>query len=197
MTNRFLLLMLLTFALASCDDEAKRTAEIARDQQKKETVYDNVAKAWVFNSQPLNATSQSLVSTWPQWRELLNELSQKPQSSIGAFRTKAKTLSAKADALAANIPVRYNKPEVKSRLAVLKTKINSLDLYMNLDQIPDAKVAETIREINAELRSVQMQFDEIVRKSMIPKEAGESDLIRMLDTARAVPTSKQEILLPQ
>jgi hypothetical protein len=33
------------------------------------------------------------------------------------------------------------------------------------------------------------RFDEIVRKSEIPKEEGESDMIRMLDPTRAIPTS--------
>jgi hypothetical protein len=30
-------------------------------------------------------------------------------------------------------------------------------------------------------------MDEIVRKNQIPLEEGESDMIRMLDTARAIP----------
>jgi hypothetical protein len=35
--------------------------------------------------------------------------------------------------------------------------------------------------------SLQSQLDEIVRKNTIPKEEGESDLIQMLDTSRAIP----------
>jgi len=87
-----------------------------------------------------------------------------------------------------NIPMAYNKPEIKSRIAVLICKINSLNLYINLDEIPDDKVVALIIEINIELISLQKQLDEIVRKSTIPKEEGESDLIQMLDTSRAIPT---------
>lgn len=197
MNNRLVIIFLTIPFFFSCKDETQRNAEIARNEQKKEVVFNNIGKSWSFNSQPINATSQSLVADWTEWRELLNELSQKPQSSIGAFRKKSKTLSAKAAALSSNIPIRYNKPEIKSRIAVLTTKINSLDLYMNLNDIPDAKVTATIQDINSELRSLQTQLDEIVRKSMIPKETGESDMIRMLDTTRAIPTSRQEILLPE
>jgi hypothetical protein len=82
----------------------------------------------------------------------------------------------------------YNKPEVKSRIAVLICKINSLNLFINLDEIPDDKVVALIIEINIELISLQKQLDEIVRKSTIPREEGESDLIQMLDTSRAIPT---------
>ena len=42
---------------------------------------------------------------------------------------------------------------------------------------------------NIELSAFYRQMDEILRKSEIPKEQGESDMIRMLDTARAIPNT--------
>ena len=197
MIKRFVLFIVVFISIIACSDESKRQAEIERDQKKKEDVYNTIQKAWQFDAQPLNATSQSLVSDWTEWRDLLNELSQKPQSSIGAFRKKSKTLSQKVDSLASKIPIKYSKPEVKSRISVLTTKINSLDLYMNLDAIPADKVVLSIKGVNDELRSLQMQLDEIVKKSLIPLEGGESDMIKMLDTTRAIPTSRTQILLPQ
>lgn len=197
MTHRLVLFIIIISSLSACSDESKRLAEIERDQKKKEEVYNTIQKAWHFDAEPLNETSQSLVSDWTEWRDLLNELSQKPQSSIGAFRKKSKTLSQKVALLALKIPIKYSKPEVKSRISVLTTKINSLDLYMNLSEIPADKVILSIKGINEELQSLQMQLDEIVKKSLIPLEEGESDMIRMLDTVRAIPNSKKEILLPQ
>mgnify|MGYP001491004032 FL=1 len=73
-------------------------------------------------------------------------------------------------------------------ISVSFCKINSLNLYINLDEIPDDKVVALVIEINIELISLQKQLDEIVRKSTIPREEGESDLIQMLDTSRAIPT---------
>ncbi len=197
MIQRILLFIIICTSLISCSDESKRLAEIERDQKKKEEVYNTIQKAWQFNAQPLNATSQSLVSDWKEWRDLLNELSQKPQSSIGAFRTKSKTLSKKVELLANKVPIKYSIPEVRSRISVLTTKINSLDLYMNLDNIPCQKVILSIKGINEELQSLQMQLDEIVKKSLIPLEEGESDMIKMLDTTRAIPTARPELLLPE
>jgi hypothetical protein len=196
MKNRFCFLFVLFVMLISCNDETQREAEKQRDAKKKELVFTNISKSWNFNTQPLNPTSQALLSDWTAWRELLAELSQKPQSSIGAFKKKAKTLSAKVAALSANIPVQYNKPEIRSRIAVLTTKINALDLYVNLNDIPDEKVDVVIADINSELTALQRQLDEIVRKSLIPREQGENDMIRMLDTARAIPTVKK-VIIPQ
>lgn len=178
--------------LTSCkDDAAKRAAENAKDLKKKEIIFANINKGWNFNAQPANPTSQSLTNTWAEWRVFLGELSHQPKSTIGAFQQKAKTLSKKVADLNNNIPSPYNKPEIKSRIAVLATKINSLDLYINLDEIPDQKVIVLVNEINVELASLQSQLDEIVRKSLIPKEEGESDLVKMLDTSRAIPTTKK------
>lgn len=191
MKIQFSYILFLLLILVSCkDDLAKRNAENAKDIKKKEIIFDNINKGWNFNTQPANATSQSLINTWVEWRVFLDELSQKPKSTIGAFQKKAKTLSKRASELSINIPGPYNKPEIKSRIAVLTTKINSLNLYINLDEIPDQKVTTLVTEINIELASLQSQLDEIVRKKLIPKEEGESDLIKMLDTARAIPTNK-------
>jgi len=64
--------------------------------------------------------------------------------------------------------------------------LRSLELYMNLDDIPDEKVIYFINEINRQLASIEMQLEELIRKSEVPKEQGEADLLRMLDTSRAV-----------
>ena len=182
----FLIALLILF---SCKDNKKqRLIENAKDAKKKETIFDNINKGWNFNANPTNPASQGLVAMWPEWRGFLLELNSKPKSTIGAFQKKAKELSKKAAELENNIPMAYNKPEVKSRIAVLISKINSLNLYVNLDEIPDDKVVALVLEINIQLVSLQNQLDEIVRKSTIPEEEGESDLIQMLDTSRAIPT---------
>ena len=188
MNIRIISLLTIFFIFFSCSDDAeKRDIENARDLKKRAAVFNRIDKAWSFNSQPTNPTSQTLVSNWPQWRVLLDELGGKPQSTIGAFRKKAKILSQKVKDLGGSIPAAYNKPEIKSRIAVLQTKINSLNLFINLNDIPDQKIIGLIKEINIELASLQQQMAEIVRKTHIPKEEGESDMIRMLDTSRAIP----------
>lgn len=182
----FLMALLILF---SCqDNKEQRLIENAKDAKKKEIIFNNINKGWNFNADPINPASQGLLSMWPEWRSFLLELNSKPKSTIGAFQKKAKELSKKVVELNNNIPIAYNKPEIKSRIAVLISKINSLNLFINLDEIPDDKVVALVLEINVQLISLQNQLDEIVRKSTIPKEDGESDLIQMLDTSRAIPT---------
>lgn len=182
-------LLLIMAALVSCQDEEAQRQAALKDAQKKEQIFSNINKGWNFSTPSLNPKTQSFVANWAELRLFLSELNQKPKSSIGEFRKKAKVLSTKAKELNNNIPYNFNKPEVKSRIAVLTTKINSINLFINLQEIPDQKVIALVGDANVELRALYRQMDEIVRKSEIPKEQGESDMIRMLDTARAIPNT--------
>ena len=125
----------------------------------------------------------------------MEELEQKPKSSINAFRKKAITLSKKAEALKTNIPEKFDNPQIKSRISIIITQLHALDLYINLDKIPADKVIGIIPNVNKGLQSLEAQFDEILRKEKIPMEQGEADMIKMLDTTRAIPSSKP--LLPK
>jgi hypothetical protein len=67
--------------------------------------------------------------------------------------------------------------------------MNSLNLFIHLDQIPENKIQQLIQEINTEVTAIQTQFDEIKIKSEIKVEDGEGDMLRMIDTARAIPSN--------
>ncbi len=192
------ILIIIAFALFSCKNEKqKRVAETEKDIKKKEIIFSNIDKGWVFNTNPINSTSQNNTLTWSEWRLFLTELNQKPKKTIGAFQKKSTELSKKVMDLNNNIPLDFNKPQIKSRISTLITKVRMLDLFIHLENIPDHKVIVLVTEINEELVSLQNQMDKIVQKSKIPMEAGESDLIKMLDTTRAIPNVKPNPNLPR
>ena len=187
MKYKIALFLLLIFGLQSCQNEnEKRLAENAKEAKKKEKIFNNINKGWTFIDEPINEVSEENIKNWAEWRVFLKELSEKPKTSIGAFQKKAKTLSKKAAELNNNIPATYNKPEIKSRISAVTTKINTLNLYINLNSIPDQKIVKLIPEINQEVESLQQQFAEIDTKNQIKIEDGEADMIRMLDTTRAI-----------
>jgi hypothetical protein len=193
----FSTLIFCLLCLTSCQEDPKiRALEQEKEAQKQEVIFNSINKGWNFNAQPSNETSSSLTKSWAEWRVFLNELGQKPKSSIGAFQQKAKTLSKKASELNNNIPIIYNLPEIKSRIASITTKINSINLYIHLNQIPDKKIVQLVQETNTEVASLQFQLEEITRKSNIKIEDGESDMLKMLDTTRAIPMTHDPKLKP-
>ncbi|TDD99710.1 hypothetical protein [Flavobacterium cellulosilyticum] len=190
MNFKFIYFFSLLLVLFSCKKEDQsRLIESAKDAQKKEVIFSNINKGWVFNAKPINATSLDNTKTWNEWGLFLTELDQKPKTTIGAFQKKATELSKKVMALNNNIPLVFNKPQIQSRINIVITKVRMLDLFIHLDKIPDKEVLVLVTEINTELVNLQNQMDKIVQKNKIPLEAGESELLKMLDTTRAIPNT--------
>ncbi|WP_366185813.1 hypothetical protein [Flavobacterium ovatum] len=176
--------------LFSCkDDNQQRIAENKKEAAKKEIIFSDIEKSWVFYDTPINETTEETVKTWNELRLFLAELSKKPKKTIGAFQQKSKAISKAAMNLNNNIPLKFDKPQIKSRIAVVITKVRMMDLFIHLDRIPSEKVILLIGEINRELATLQREMDKTVEKSKIPTEEGEADLKRMLDSTRAIPTT--------
>lgn len=190
MKNILSCLLCTLVLLFSCkDDNQKRVAENIKETAKKEIIFANIEKGWVFYDTPINETTEESVKTWNELRLFLDELSKKPKRTIGAFQQKATAISTAAMNLNNNIPLQFDKPQIKSRIAVVITKVRMMDLYIHLDIIPSKKVVILISEINQELATLQREMDKIVEKSKIPVEEGEADLKQMLDNSRAIPTT--------
>ena len=178
---------LIVFIFFSCQqDNEKRLIQQQKELAKNEVVFKKISSAWNFRTMNLQPSSQELVKDWAQWRLFLTELQQKPTSSIGAFQKKSKTLSKKTEEVLQSIPGQLLSPEFKSRFTVMLTKFRSLEMYLHLDAIPDQKIISLITDINLQLAAIELQMNELVRKNQIPMEKGEADMIRMLDTSRAV-----------
>jgi hypothetical protein len=181
-------ILFFSLLIVSCQNDNKLLIiEQQKEAQKKEVVFNNINNGWTFTISPVEPTTQAKINGWMEWRNFLTEINQKPKSTIGAFQKKAAALSKKVDALTFTIPAEFNKPQIKARIAVLSTKIKSMDLFIHLNQIPSSKVVKLIGEINTEIDFFQLQLEEIVKKSQIPMEEGESDIIKMKDTTRAIP----------
>lgn len=190
MKLKYIAVFLMIFGFFSCKDHnEKRQVASIKDIKKKELIFEIIQKAWVFDSKPINETSKSSMQTWNDWRSFLTELDQKPKKTIGAFQKKSTELSNKVSALNNTIPIAFDKPQIKARIAILTTKVRMLDLFIHLKDIPEQKVIALIPEINSQLVALQNQMNQIVQKSKIPLEEGESDLLKMLDTARAIPNT--------
>lgn len=190
MNLKFILFLLSSILLLSCQDEdALREKERLKSIEKSELVFAKINKGWNFDRTSSTQEVQSILKNWNQWNDFSRELEQKPKSSINAFRKKAIALSKKAESLNTNIPAKFDNPQVKSRIAIIITQLHQLDLYINLDKIPAEKVVAIIPNVNKGLQSLEAQFQEIIRKEKIPVEQGEADMIKMLDTTRAIPSS--------
>ena len=90
-------LFILVLVLFSCKNEKQKPLSAnVKDIKKKEIIFSNIEKAWIFNANPINSTSQYNTLSWSEWRLFMTELGQKPKKTIGAFQKKASELSKKS-----------------------------------------------------------------------------------------------------
>lgn len=180
----YFILFLATVFFISCADDSNRNANSAKEQQKNAEVFLAISKKWSFIFPNTRPEIQTTLDNWNDWIQFKKELEQKPKATLLAFQMKIENVAQKSDSLSLKVPEKFNNPQVRSRLVTLNTKINSLDTFLHLQIIPQKKVFTLIDEINSEIKGVYIQMDEIIIKQAIPKEIGEDDMIRALDTSR-------------
>ena len=182
---KLIILFCFTAGFISCnEDDRQREILAVKTEKQNDSILNVISSNWKFNIPPVSSKAEAKLSGWNEWRQFKAELAEKPKGSLSAYRQKVKTIANKADQLNENIPDFFNKPQVRSRIGVLRTKVRSLYTYTNISVIPDKKVVGLINEITKETTSLQNQFNEIVVLSEVPKEMGEQEMLRALDTVR-------------
>ena len=185
----FLLSMVL---FTGCkDDDNTHELQIAKALKEKELVFSTINKTWNFVPRTLTPEAQKIANDWSNWRLFTSELYEKPKGTIGAFQRKTKSLALKAEVLENTIPERINKPQIKSRLMAIITKVKVLRTFINLDRIPEKKVVTLITDLNIELIAFQDQIEEIVRRSHIKKEEGEQEMLNSLNGSQPTNSSSE------
>jgi hypothetical protein len=182
---KFIILSSLFLLGLSCqDEEQQRLAETKKAAKVNDSILKNLSNNWRFDIPAVSPKASTQLQNWSEWEQFRSELAQKPTGSLTAYRQKAKNLVTKADQLLTNIPPFFAKPQVRSRISVLVTKTKMLYTYLNIEVVQEQKAIGLIKEITREMASLQNQFDELIRKSEIQKEAGEEEMLRALDTTR-------------
>ena len=173
-----------SFLFFSCKDENEQQLLVEKMEKKNRESFEQINKAWLLNIPNASVEVSSVLNQWKEWQSFEQEIKQKPKSSISAFKQKVLNLVSKSDSLHLSVPPRFNKPQVRSRIVALQTKILALDTYFSLDIVPHDKVEDLIKAINKEMTAFYMQCEEIVVKSRIPTEIGEPRIISVSDTTR-------------
>ncbi len=182
--KKIVLFLLISVLLSCTDKDAFRKEEARKAELKREEIYDVIKKSWNFRPADFTEEAYSIVEQWPEWNNFYNELLQKPQTDIGAFQRKTRTLVNQSESLQSTIPEIFNVTEIQSRFTVLETKLKMLKMYITIDDIDTEDVVRTVNEINIEVESIVSRMKTILDKSKIQREEGETQMLQSLDTLR-------------
>lgn len=148
---------------------------------------------WKFKSPNYSDDVYYVLNNWDDWREMVNQLENKPAKSINAYQKKVKDLVVYVDKLPFSLPEKFKNQAILSRINLLKTHIYQLDMLMELNPLPHKEITPLLVLIQKDLSSISNQFQEIFIKNKIPKEAGEDAVRVNVDTVKratlnAIPT---------
>ena len=179
------LLISLLLILNSCKDNTKELQENQiRLQEHNDSVFKVLNEKWNFRMPAVSKPVSEEIKDWKQWSELNDELKFKPVSSIVAFQKKTEKLNSILSALPGSIPTELDLPEIRARFTVLINTFNFVDMYLRVDPVPISEINSLLPQVNKQLTSITQKMDEIMIKKSIPKEIGEEEMLRALDTIR-------------
>lgn len=178
-----ILIVFISVFLFSCEEDTTK-AENEKIIAKNAQTFNLVNSVWNLSIPTTSPNVKNELANWNAWQQFVIEINQKPKSNLTAFQLKTKNLSSKIDSLQFDIPFQFDKPQVKSRISALSTKIKMLDNFIQLTDVPQNKIKALIPEINLEIAALVGQWEEIYIKKQIPVEEGESYMIKALDTTR-------------
>lgn len=193
MRHLLILLIVATLSIACKKNVADFTAINEAQAKRQDSIFQVINQKWVFQAPVTTPEVKNQLKDWKEWRDFENEITSRPLTSLSAFRKEASELALLANLLTNNIPEPFQKPEVESRIDLLMTHVNSLDMFMELDVIPEKEIALLIPNINKNYQSIADQFNEILIRKAQPKEPGENNVTQKVDTIRratinAIPT---------
>ncbi len=189
----FFLFIVLLLTISCTDSDAIRKENALKAAQKEQEIFKLLSQKWIFKPADFSEESYNIVQQWSEWNTFYNELLQKPQTDIGAFQRKTKTLIDLSYALHSTIPPVFNIVQIQSRFMVLETKLKMLKTYLSLDDIPMEKTIEIISAINTEIESIVNRMATILAKNKIQREEGEIELLNSIAVPQQQTTDEAEI----
>lgn len=181
---KYVFISILFLALFTSCNKKNATTAVTTSKVSQDSLVRSIHKKWQFKVIVPNNTVATKINNWDAWNNFSNELTIKPNASIISLKRKATSLVEKAAVLKTTIPEMYNKAEVKARLALLETNIQTLDMLLELEPLNVKEINSLLTAIQKNTNSVLNQFNEFEIKAKIPKETGEDQLMQTIDTVK-------------
>lgn len=178
----FILFIFLS-ALTACKKETI-IIDPTTIERHQDSLVRNIHELWKFKISVKNSAVNQKLGNWEEWRHFVNELTIAPELSISHLQHKAKNLVENVGKLRENIPELYDQNQTISRIALLETYVQNLDMHLEFEPINQTEITKLLENIQKSTNSLLYQFDEFEIKAKIPKEEGENQAIQSIDTLK-------------
>lgn len=189
---KHLFYLMILIALGSCQKDV-----ILEDNTESGITHDSLIQLldaeWKFKAPEYSDDVFYALNNWEEWRMMINNLEKKPAKSISAYQKKVSDLLNQIESLPETLPEGFQNQAILSRINLLKTHAQTLDMLLELNPIPHKETLPYFNLIQKDIRSIANQFQEVITKKNIPIESGEEQVRISVDTVRraqinAIPT---------
>lgn len=189
---KYLFILIIFAGFISCKEDKptpiEKTTSISNDSIAK-----IIHSKWNFKSPKYSDDVYYVLNNWNEWRTMINHLENKPAGNITDYLKKTSDLVTMINSLPNSVPENFNNPAVISRINLLLTHAQNLEMLLELNPVPHKEVTPLLNHIQKDISSISNQFQEIITKNKIPKEVGEDAVRVSVDTVKratlnAIPT---------
>src|SRR5690606_10389299 len=164
---KHLFYLMILSALGSCQKDV-----ILEDNTESGITHDSLIQLldaeWKFKAPEYSDDVFYALNNWEEWRMMINNLEKKPAKSISAYQKKVSDLLNQIESLPETLPEGFQNQAILSRINLLKTHAQTLDMLLELNPIPYKETLPYFNLIQKDIRSIANQFQEVITKKKYP-----------------------------
>lgn len=180
------------FVLASfgCKKELNDVVNSNQMQvRRQDSVFKKIQEVWSLEMPEISFKKHQELLQWKQWKEYSKIVKQPEKKSVKGYLNKVHSMLRSLEWMIEQIPENLKQKPIESRLLLLRTNIQNLEMILELNTIEVKEVQTLINKINKNTLSIVNQVEKINIRKEIPKEKGEDALLQGFDTLKRA-TSK-------
>ncbi len=166
----FLLFNTIFLSLASCGNPSK---EVETTQENIETTIIFGEEGFVFSNLSENAKNYGM--QWGAFEDFEEQAKTINGNNLEAIQTKSILMVSHIDSLIKKIPDTLNTPLIFSRVIVVKTRTQLLNLEINKVHFDSVRLQDYFKEMNISVRNLFIQINEKFEKDAIDLQRIDSE----------------------
>jgi hypothetical protein len=174
---KFLTFIIVSLIISSCGNEQDESTQKIIPQKINSSIYGNSD----FEFPIISENTRAEVINWGAFEDFEKQAKTINGTSMEVIKTKSILMVSHIDSIIKKIPDTLNTPLIFSRLIVVKTRTQLLNLEVNKAHFDSVRLQDYFKEMNISVRNLFIQINEKFEKDAI-------DLQR-------VDTEKKELVL--
>lgn len=160
---KFLTFIIVSLIISSCGNEQDESTQKIIPQKINSSIYGNSD----FEFPIISENTRAEVINWGAFEDFEKQAKTINGTSMEVIKTKSILMVSHIDSIIKKIPDTLNTPLIFSRLIVVKTRTQLLNLEVNKAHFDSVRLQDYFKEMNISVRNLFIQINEKFEKDAI------------------------------